>query len=112
MEFRSFELSQEFSSLRVRAAAVAVLALLATSAIARGESWAAARIEPRIDNLDALLEGCAQRRAPLDAWLEHRETLGAAAPALEGLDDSAPECSATALQTRLAARAPGVSAIA
>ncbi|HVS02394.1 MAG TPA: hypothetical protein VMT16_06460 [Thermoanaerobaculia bacterium] len=91
------------------------LAWLVTTTAA---AWEAARIEPRVDNLEELLRGCAERHASalerhraIDAWVAHQSALG---EDVRGSyeKDPLPSCSQEAITPRLGSQSPGVWAIA
>jgi hypothetical protein len=88
--------------------------LAATLAGGAAHAWEPARVEPRVDNLAELVSGCAERRAPLDAWFAYQATadgkaVTAAAPAAAS---AASPCTEAAVLARLGTRPPGVWAIA
>jgi hypothetical protein len=100
-------------------ALVAALALVA----ARASAWESAQVDPRVDNLDALLAGCEQRReAALErqraaaAWASHQAAVAAAAgdtslatqPLAQTPSTLLPECAAATVLERLGAMPPGV----
>lgn len=99
------------------AAPPAGAASLGSAASGATPRWQPARIDLRVDNLDALLRGCQERHArageqqrQAEAWIAFQAAAGqepAPAPSTRGL----PPCTAEALVQRLQGRDPGVWAM-
>ncbi len=99
-------------------AALVVLLLVPALGGRTAHAWERARVEPRVDNLEELLDGCELRRAQVlernrqvDAWVafkasQHEDVRAQVQP------DSVPECGEETITSSLAQRDPGVWAIA
>ena len=101
---------------RARTAATLVL-VLGTMLAARAHAWQPARVEPRVDNLDELLRGCAARRAEvlqhnraIDAWVAYQEMLGEDVRG-EFAKQLEPACAAETIGAWVTSREPGVWAM-
>jgi hypothetical protein len=97
-----------------------LLVLLVASALVgrAAQAWQLARVEPRVDNLEELLAGCAARRAQVlernrqvDAWVAFKAGQGEDVRA-QVEPSPVPGCGEEAILATLAQSGPGVWAIA
>ena len=94
------------------------LVALSFLAPAPARAWHAARIDPRVDNLDELLGACEKRREEaldknrgIDAWVAYKAGLGEDV-SRQFERPSVPACDAAAIGSRLSASVPAVWALA